>query len=398
MEEREARMALSCVVDPGDPQAAALVGEFGAVEVWQAVLRGSPERWAARAASVSLGEVERFARVKGIRFVTPGEDEWPERLAGLSGAEPLADRGGPPLGLWLRGPADPVELCGRAVAIVGSRAATAYGRTVAGDIAAEVGVEGMTVVSGGAYGVDAAAHRGALGGGAATVAVLACGLDRVYPAGNAALLEQIRSAHLLVSELPPGAHPTRIGFLARNRLIAALAQGTVLVEAAVRSGARNTASWTTRLGRVLMAVPGSVLSAASVTPNRLIREQEAVLVTSALDVIAELGPLDGRQPPLLDVRATWDDLDAGQRAVVDALPARASRTSAELAVASGLPYGACLGSLGVLADRGIVEPTDSGEWRLAVARGRAGARHAGAGAVPGAAPAHPSRADGEEAP
>jgi DNA processing protein len=183
------------------------------------------------------------------------------------------------------------------------------------------------------------------------------------------MLERIADAHLLVSEVPPGGHPTRVGFLARNRLIAALTQGTVLVEAAVRSGARNTASWATRLGRVLMAVPGSVLSAASVTPNRLIRDGEAVLVTSASDVLAELGPLAAAesQPPL-DTLREWDDLDPDERAVIDAFPARAARTAAEITVASGVTYGACLGLLGSLAERGLVERTASGEWRLTAAR------------------------------
>lgn len=370
MEDRDARLALNWVVEPGDPQAARLVAEFGAEAVWRAVLHGSPERWAARAGSFSRSGVERLARLKNLRFVVPDDPEWPSSLSGLAAAETLAGRGGPPLGLWMRGPRSLADVAERSVAIVGSRAATAYGETVAADMGADVAAGGITVVSGGAYGVDSAAHRGALSvEGAATVAVLACGLDRFYPAGNSSLLDRIAASHLVVSEVPPGAHPTRVGFLARNRLIAALTQGTLLVEAAVRSGARNTASWATRLGRVLMAVPGSVLSAASVTPNRLIRDGEAVLVTSARDVLAELGPLvAGESQPPLGTLLVWDDLGPDEQGVMDAFPARASRTAAEISVASGVAYGDCLGLLGSLAEREFVEQTASGEWRLAVTR------------------------------
>lgn len=368
MDERTARMALSCVVDPGDIHADVLVSEFGAVEVWAAVRDGRPERWAGRARTLSLGSVERLAKLRGIRFVVPGDDEWPGSLSELGSAEPLAGRGGRPLGLWMRGPRPLDAAIGRSVAIVGSRAATSYGESVAGELAAELGAQGVLTVSGGAYGVDSAAHRGALSTPSGTVAVLACGLDRLYPAGNSRLLERIADEHLLVSEAPPGAHPTKVGFLARNRLIAALAQGTVLVEAAVRSGARNTASWTCRLGRVLMAVPGSVHSAASVTPHRLIRDGEAVLITSATDAISLLGPLSAEAPSsLLDCADVRDDdlLTPTEKAIVEALPARAPRAAAELALAGGVPYGACLAALATLADRGVVAPAPHGEWRLA---------------------------------
>ena len=136
----------------------------------------------------------------------------------------------------------------RSAGIVGARASTEYGNRVAADLAFGLGSAGLEIVSGGAYGIDAAAHRGALAAGAVTVAVSAGGLDRPYPTGNAALFEQIAAAGLLISESPPGCAPQRHRFLSRNRLIAAFSSGIVVVEAAGRSGATNTANHARRLG------------------------------------------------------------------------------------------------------------------------------------------------------
>lgn len=365
-------MALNAVIDPGDTAAFSLVSNYGAVDVWRQVLRGKPRRWAARAERLDPRALARTASVAGLRFIVPGDDEWPDTIDDLQNAEPLAGRGGAPIGLWLRGPGDASALFGHAVGMVGSRAATSYGQSVAGDLAAEVSLTGVTVVSGGAYGIDAAAHRGALSVDGATVAVLAGGLDQLYPTGNDGLLREIAARHLLVSEVAPGHHPTRVGFLARNRLIAAMSVGVVVVEAAQRSGARNTASWATHLGRTVMAVPGSVLSSASLTPHRLIRDGEAVLVASGQDVLADIGPLQGT----LDTTVTdegctaWDALGDQSRAVLEAFPARAARTAAEVAVASGQDYRRTLEALGELAEQGFVEPTEGGSFRLAARRPR----------------------------
>ena len=199
----------------------------------------------------------------GARFVMPGDDEWPDGLSALRYCDAVNRRGGVPFGLWLRGPGHLAEQLQRSVAIVGSRACTEYGGVLAAELAADLGEAGVTVVSGGAYGIDAAAHRGALAVGRPTIAVLANGVDDRLSAGqrggasNASPRED-----LLVSELPPGTHPSRMRFLARNRLIAAMSRGTVVVEAALRSGARNTASWALECQRPLMAVPGPVSSAA----------------------------------------------------------------------------------------------------------------------------------------
>ena len=223
--------------------------------------------------------MQRAAANAGVRFVIPGDQEWPSGLDDLRHAAPIQRRSGEPFGLWLRGPGHLAQWMERSVAIVGSRAATAYGTGVATDLAADLVDRKVTVVSGGAFGIDTAAHRGALASGGPTVCVVANGVDVAYPPANAALFDALARDQLLVSELPPGAHPTRVRFLARNRLIAAMSQGTIVVEAALRSGARNTASWATECGRPLMAVPGSVYSRASTAPHLMIRNAQAVLVT-----------------------------------------------------------------------------------------------------------------------
>ena len=210
-----------------------------------------------------------------------------------------------PYALWVRGHADLRFSCLQSVSMVGSRAATSYGAHVAAEIAADLGERGWTVVSGGAYGIDAAAHRGALAADGLTIAVLACGVDYPYPAGHADLFAAIAAQGLVISEWPPGSHPARTRFLIRNRSIAALTCGTVIVEAGERSGALNTAGHAADLGKPLMAVPGPVTSAQSFGCHRIIREWAASCVTRAADVIDIVSPLSvadalapGRRPGL----------------------------------------------------------------------------------------------------
>jgi DNA processing protein len=221
----------------------------------------------------------------GVRLVCPGDDEWPSRLDDLGDDTPLA--------LWARGTARLDEAAGRSVSIIGSRAASAYGMSVAVDIASSVARRRWTVVSGAAYGIDGAAHRGALADDGITVAVLACGVDRAYPAGHADLITAISQAGVIVSEQPPGHVVSRTRLLDRNRIIAALSAGTVVVEAGHSSGSMHAARDAAELGRPLMAVPGPVTSAASGGCHLLIRRGEAVLVTCGADVIEAL---TGREP------------------------------------------------------------------------------------------------------
>ena len=194
--------------------------------------------------------------------------------------------------------------------------------------------------------------------------VLAGGLVQPDPGGHRSLFERIAETGVLVSELAPGEHPSRVRFLARNRLIAALAPGTVLVEAAARSGARNTVTWANALGMVVMAVPGPVTSATSVTPHRLVREAEAVLVTRAADVLELLSPLGRANPRVPGERRATDELDAEELRLFEAVPGRGSLPAGELALRAGLTVPRCLALLDQLAERGFLAQNSVGEWRL----------------------------------
>lgn len=365
MRERDARMALCCTVEPATIDITRQVQQQGAEAIWQGLVQpSSRSRWARRAQAFDLADMQAATDRLRLRFIVPGDDEWPAALGDLSGCEPVNDMGGAPFGLWVRGAVPLAEAVERSVAVVGSRACTAYGQSVTTDLAAGLGAHGVTVVSGGAYGIDAAAHAGALAAEAVTVAVMAGGLDRPYPSGNSGLLQRVAAAGVLASELPPFEKPTRVRFLGRNRLIAALTPATVLVEAALRSGARNTVSWATSCNRVVLAVPGPVHSATSATPHRLIREAEAVLCSGVDDVLEVIEPLGRSQASRPSQQRPLDDLSTEELAVFEALPARRPMPTGEVSLRAGVPLGVCLGVLDQLGERGLVALHADG-WRLA---------------------------------
>jgi DNA processing protein len=364
-QDRSARMALSCIADAGDPVISREVERVGAVEVLRAIIAGEHgPALAERARRLDLTDYRTAIGAGRFRFIVPGDADWPEGLSDLAGHEPIQRRGGIPYGLWLRGPADLTTLLERSVAVVGSRASSGYGDTVAGDLGYELADAGWTVVSGGAFGIDAAAHRGALSAGGPTIAVLACGVDVAYPPGNSALLASIGRDHLLVSELPPGAHPTRVRFLSRNRLIAAMTVGTIVVEAAIRSGARNTANWAALCNRRLLAVPGSVYSALSATPHLLIRDAQATMITNAADALEMLSSVgDHLAPAQTGDRRPTDGFDETRLAVYEAVPKQRYRTAGEIALLADVSMPRCLAELAALADAGMVRSGPNG-WRL----------------------------------
>jgi DNA processing protein len=368
---RLARATLSAVVEPPGERVARRVIYDGA-EATLAALRGGgdetldpAQRIHRRLAGVDGKGVLAAAAARRVRFVCPEDDEWPTVLDQLA---LLADTDGkwaaPPLGLWLRGDARLEVLAARSVAVVGARAATDYGRRIATELGADLAARGWTVVSGAAYGIDGAAHRGALAVGGTTVAVLACGADVAYPRGHTDLLGRILDNGLIISELPPGTPPSRPRFLARNRLIAALTRGTVVVEAALRSGALSTATWAAQLARPLGAVPGPVTSAMSAGCHKIIRAASGVLVNDAAEVSDLVGDLGADAAP--DQRVPdgpLDRLDPVARDVYEAMPARATATVDRLCAETGLSIPACLAALGGLAARGLVAKADGG-WRL----------------------------------
>jgi len=368
--DRAARVTLSRVGEPGDPRLTGLVAELGALTVLAALreqgARGQlRDDHAARLERVDPGaELERAARL-GIRFVTPDDEEWPPALDDLAHAPCLHERGGPPMGLWVKGPARLADLAERSVAVVGSRSATTYGASVAAEIGAALGEAGHTVVSGAAFGIDQAAHRGALAVEGPTVAVLACGVDRAYPAAHRELLDYIADVGAVVSEAAPGCAPTRIRFLARNRLIAALSRGTVVVEAALRSGGLNTANWAAGLSRALMGVPGPVTSAPSAGVHQLIRGRGALLVTNGAEVLEAVAPAGEHTVPLQhEPPQARDLLTPEQRQVLDAVPLRRGAVTAKIAHTAGLAPQRVEDALSTLHAAGLVERSD-GRWRLA---------------------------------
>ncbi|WP_112262193.1 DNA-processing protein DprA [Lentzea terrae] len=369
---RLARAYLSRVAEPYPAALAALVAEVGPVEAAAMVRAGevSPSvasQTSARRTEERVCEDLELIGKRGGRLLIPEDDEWPRwPFVALGG--PAAQRcGGEPLALWVRGPHDLAEATDKAVAVVGSRAASGYGEHVAGEFAYGLAEAGVTVVSGAAYGIDGAAHRGALGAGGLTVAVLACGVDFAYPAGHQGLLGKIAREGLIVSEYAPGVSPARHRFLMRNRLIAALGGGTVVVEAGRRSGAKNTAAITLALGRPLMVVPGPVTSASSVGCHELLRDGQAVSVSSVAEIVESVG----RFGDDLATEPAEKDSDLGAphgeaMRVYEALGKRCGVSDEVVSVESGVPLERVRALLPELELAGLALQGDGGWQKVEV--------------------------------
>ncbi|MCQ2000465.1 DNA-processing protein DprA [Arthrobacter zhaoxinii] len=417
-----ARAALSRLFEPSDTVGLALVAAAGPVQALRiatgeqtaspalaaetaaylsssgsgqgSALAEGLKRWAPRVADLAPGRDLDAIRRLGGELLVPEDSRWPESLRHLELGMPLC--------LWMRGTlARGLPVLERTVAVVGSRDATGYGLSIAGDISAGLANRGYTVVSGGAYGIDAQAHRAALAAApseeTATIAVMACGADRFYPAGNDDLLRTVAARGLLLSEVPPGSAPTRWRFLQRNRIIAALSAVTVVVEARWRSGALNTAHHAAGLGREVGAVPGSVYSANSAGCHRLLRDGSAVCVTDAQEVAELAQPLgttaadstaaaDAEQTGSAregaatqadartgepggdggkggNRRAVQDGLAVEDLLLLDALPVRSGTTIDKLATVAGLSPPGVRAGLARLELEGLAVRTGADLWR-----------------------------------
>lgn len=367
--ERLARVALSKVFEPGDPRLPSLMHHYGAEALVPRLIEGSDRslRDAVADVGVRLTAVDARAELEaaahaGIRFVTPADDEWPHGLSDLDQIEPVQDMVGAPVGLWVRGPGRLDELAD-SVAVVGSRDATTYGANIAAQIAAELAIAGRPVVSGAAFGIDRAAHLGALSARGMTAAVLACGVDVAYPVAHERLLHDVSRSGVLVSELPPGEKVKRQRFLSRNRLIAALSHGVVVVEAAARSGALNTSTWADRLSRPVMAIPGPVTSAQSQGAHELIR-RGGLLVTRGTDVLDAVAPVGSH--PVAERRSEVlprDRLTRRAKQVIDALEVDVAMTVEEISAAAGVAPLDVASVLQRAEIRGLVAH-DAGRWLL----------------------------------
>jgi DNA processing protein len=360
---------LSRVVEPPCAELGALVDRVGPVEAAERVRRGQVDDILARHTEARR-EIDRAAddldvlAHRGGRLITPDDDEWPILALAAFGGDAVAAKpqGRPPLVLWAMGPARLDETSQRAAAVVGTRAATSYGEQVAADLAAGLAEQDVAVVSGGAYGIDGAAHRAALAVEGVTIAVLAGGLDIPYPAGHSGLLHRIGNNGLLVTEYPPGVRPARHRFLTRNRLVAAFAGAAVVVEAGLRSGAANTAAWARALGRVVGAVPGPVTSSASTGCHALLRAG-AEVVTRAEDIVELVGHVGELAPEQPRPVTALDGLSDVERQVYEALPGRGVATVDEIAVAAALEPARVLAPLAMLELAALAERHD-GRWRI----------------------------------
>lgn len=390
-----ARAYLTRIAEPANVELWGLVRDHGPVAAVQAIRSGDVsaelrELTEARAATTNPHADLEAADRRGIRLVTPESAEWPHiamgaldragalRLAARRDGHPDVIKSGepvPPLALWVRGACRLDTLSLRSVAIVGARAATPYGDRIAKDLGHRLALRDFDIVSGGAYGIDAAAHRGALAAGGRPILVSAAGADRVYPSGNRALFDQVAEQGAILSEGPPATAPHRHRFLTRNRLIVALSTGTVVVEAAARSGAKNTAQHCKRLDRPLMAVPGPVSSAMSVGCHDLIRDADypAQLITSVQDVLALIGSIGEFEPGPAgdaDVRPV-DRLDADTRRVLDGFPARGPVSVDTLIVTSGEPTRRVLRAIPQLELHGFVRAVGNGLFERSLGSGMA---------------------------
>lgn len=339
---------------------AAAVVEDGAGRVaWRAFLHRDERKALTDLEPVPPARLERL-RERDVRVVSYRGPGYPRRLVQLHQ---------PPPALYLAGPLSPDE---RSVAVVGTRSATSYGRRAARDLSGDLARAGWTVVSGLARGIDTAAHRAALDAGGRTVAVLGSGLDHRYPASNRGLYDRLEERGLLVTEFPPEQPPQRWTFPKRNRIIAALSAGVVVVQAPRESGALITADQALELGREVFAVPGPVGAPASVGTHELLRSG-APLAARARDVLEVLGgtgagdadpaagvPPGGQGELELDVRSSLDEdgLRALWAAMVDG-----AETLEELEERSGLPAGRLLALLSELELAGRVRSLGGDRYR-----------------------------------
>jgi DNA processing protein len=398
-EDLLARVALTLLTEPGNRMVWSMVTADGAAATLARLIRGDIPDSTLRAAVLArsaAGDPRRMAELAlrrtdrlGARILVPTDDDWPAGVAALATLE--LDAGGrinqdtrPPLCIWVRGGWPLGEALERSVAIVGARAATGYGIHVTTEIAFGLAEREWTVVSGGAFGIDAAAHRGALAADGRTIAVLACGVDRPYPVGNSGLFEQIAERGLLISEWPPGADPLRHRFLIRNRVIAAATRGTVMVEAAARSGAAQTMSRVLSLNRVAMVVPGPVTSAMSVGCHEILRTSpQARLVTGLAHVLDEVGRIgEYLADPPRGRQHRRDTLDEDSALVLEAVPPRGTTTPDELAAKAGLAVRTVLRRLSLLELAGLIVRRDDGIALAASPR-------RGPGDAPSSTPPHP---------
>ena len=288
-EESKARLKLMIAIESGSSYWAEQVVKNGAAKVCQAIDAGfydasknNIEKIKFRLREIDIeGAISEIQRCEAL-FIDPSHEYWPKQLADLKN---------PPFGLIIKGELEYMSLIGQSLSIVGTRNPTNYGVRVASDFAAGIADRDWAIVSGGALGIDSAAHFGALSAEGITFGVLGGGVNKPYPLANQKLFNEIRAKGVLISEVMPEVHPVPPRFLIRNRLIAALSKGTIVVEAAYRSGSLRTARDAAEIFRPVMAIPGPLNVPTSEGCHKLISERCAELVSSVSDVMELVNPL-----------------------------------------------------------------------------------------------------------
>jgi DNA processing protein len=361
-EDLHSRLVWHALVEPGDRIAGSLRLELGSTValrkfvdqdyaatelVSREELLRAYERWKPRYQGGMADAIIKRAQVLDMRVILPTDSAWPVSLNDLGVFSPAL--------LWYRGHLTGFNRLERTLGIVGSRVVSSYGQKVTAEIAALAVTEGATVVSGGALGVDAVAHRTALSQSGSTVAVMAGSLDNLYPAGNWQLFDEIGSRGLLLSEMAPDSKPTRWRFLQRNRLIAALSEAVVVTEAGWRSGSINTVNHANELGRRVFAVPGPITSPTSAGCNRIIRDHSAEILLEVNDLPIEIG-WRRSNPEDLDI------LGSLEKRLLDFLEKRAIDLHT-LAKRSGLSIFEAQIAIGGLQLADLVEQQGANGWK-----------------------------------
>jgi len=355
-DETFSRLWLSFAVEPGDEAVGGRTHLVGASKVLAELLAGESPLKNAKAISARLKHFEEAANDlaaqlgtpggEGVRFITPKDADWPTQLGALGAREPL--------GLFVCGQLEIKPTLNHSISIVGTRSATTYGKHVASELAGELASRGFTIISGAAFGIDCVAHHAALAVAGQTVAVMPAWVLDDYPPSNAALLQQIRKHGFAISELPIGTHPTRPRFLQRNRLIAALSRATLVIEAPWRSGALSTARQAQSLLRLVMATPGPTTSPMSDGCNRMIREREAELVTSAEEVIELLAQAGCDLAVRSQTPRRIDSLKGFDAAVFEAIPTKGGVSARDISLKLGSPINDVQAALGRVELLGFV--------------------------------------------
>ena len=352
MNERELRLLLAGLGEPGDEKVGALICEFGIEEGFERARLGDAggalgKRLSSVDLNAHLRELERETASCGSRFITPDDDEWP------AGGDDLEF--GEPIGLWVRGKGSLSDSARNSVAVVGARSSTSYGERVASDLGSLLSMNSVTSISGAAYGIDAAVHRGSLAANGTTIAVLACGVDVAYPTAHKGLLDRIAEHGLIVSEAPPGTKPHKHRFLIRNRLIAAMSQSTVVVEAALRSGSLSTSMWAHGIGRRVWGVPGPLTSATSAGVHAAIRDGVMDIVTDLKSVVPAVE---------VEAHASLAQLSDSRLDILELLRDNDKTTDAIVQSLNESPAHEVLASLTLLEVHGLIANRDA-TWSLA---------------------------------